>query len=62
IPGVKYDPELGIVGMDVIVNIERPGYRVARRRRAKSKIGRRHRVSREEAVEFIRSRFGVEVF
>ena len=62
IPGVKYDPDLGIVGMDVIVNIERPGYRVARRRRAKSKIGRGHRVSREEAVEFIRSRFGVEVF
>jgi large subunit ribosomal protein L5 len=62
ISGVEYKPEMGIVGMDVIVNIERPGYRVARRRRARSRIGRRHMVTREEAVEFIRSRFGAEVF
>ncbi|KYH38719.1 MAG: 50S ribosomal protein L5 [Candidatus Bathyarchaeota archaeon B23] len=62
LPGVEYDPEVGIIGMDVIVNIERPGYRVARRRKAKAKIGRGHRVTREEAAEFIRRRFGVEVF
>lgn len=61
IPGTRYDPSLGIVGMDVMVNVERPGYRVARRRRAKSKIGHAHRVKREEAVEFIRNRFGTEV-
>lgn len=61
IPGTRYDPNLGIVGMDVMVSVERPGYRVARRKRAKSKIGRRHRVTREEAVEFIRNRFGTEV-
>lgn len=61
IPGTKYDPNLGIVGMDVMVSVERPGYRVARRRRARSKIGRGHRMTREEAIEFIRSRFGTEV-
>lgn len=61
IPGTRYDPKLGIVGMDVMVTVERPGYRVARRRRAKSKIRRSHRVTREEAVEFIRNRFGTEV-
>ncbi|MCW3991826.1 MAG: 50S ribosomal protein L5 [Candidatus Bathyarchaeota archaeon] len=61
IPGTRYDPGLGIVGMDVMVTVERPGYRVARRRRARSKVGRGHRVTREEAVEFIKSRFGTEV-
>ncbi|HDJ95043.1 MAG TPA: 50S ribosomal protein L5, partial [Acidilobales archaeon] len=53
IPGVKYDPEIGIFGMDVCVTIERPGFRVMRRRRARSRVPLRHRVSKEEAIEFI---------
>jgi large subunit ribosomal protein L5 len=61
IPGQRYDPSLGITGMDVMVTVERPGYRVARRRRAKSRVGMSHRVTREESIEFISSRFGVEV-
>ncbi|MFQ6053982.1 MAG: 50S ribosomal protein L5 [Candidatus Bathyarchaeia archaeon] len=60
-PGTRYDPNLGITGMDVMVTVERPGYRVARRKRCRSKIGRTHRITREEAVEFIKSRFGTEV-
>lgn len=60
IPGTKYDPTLGIVGMDVMVSVERPGYRV-NRRRLRNRIGRSHRVTREGAVEFIRDHFGVEV-
>jgi large subunit ribosomal protein L5 len=31
IPGARYDPDLGIFGMDVTAVITRPGYRVARR-------------------------------
>jgi large subunit ribosomal protein L5 len=61
IPGQRYDPSLGITGMDVMVTVERPGYRVARRRRGRSRVGRRHRVTREESIEFIKRRFGVEV-
>ena len=61
IPGVKYKPELGIFGMNVSVFITRPGYRVMYRRRAPSKVGHKHRVKREEAIEFMRSNFGVEV-
>jgi large subunit ribosomal protein L5 len=59
--GTRYDPNLGIIGMDVMVSVERPGYRVKRRRKARSKIGRRHTVLREDAIEFIRNRFGTEV-
>jgi len=61
IPGQRYDPNLGITGMDVMVSLERPGYRIGQRRRAKSRVGRGHRVTREEAIEFIKQRFGVEV-
>lgn len=61
IPGQRYDPNLGIIGMDVMVTVERRGYRIARKRRARSKVGQSHRVTREEAIEFIKNRFGVEV-
>ncbi len=61
LPGVKYDPTLGIFGFDVCVTIERPGYRVMRRRRRKSKIGKNHRVTREEAIKFVQEFLGVKV-
>lgn len=61
IPGQRYDPNLGIVGMDIMATVERPGYRVTRRRRAKSKVSQSHRVKREESIEFIKRSFGVEV-
>lgn len=61
LPGVKYDPAIGIYGMDVIVALERPGYRVARRRRKRSSIGKKHYVTKEEAIEFIRKVLGAQV-
>ncbi|MDW8083748.1 MAG: 50S ribosomal protein L5 [Candidatus Caldarchaeum sp.] len=60
IPGTRYNPELGIVGMDVTVHLSKPGYRVAKRAYRPSKIGSKQRVSSEETIEFLRS-FGVEV-
>ncbi len=61
IPGVKYDPAIGIFGMDISVVLERPGYRVARRRRATSHIGDKHKVKTEDAVEYFRSNLNIEV-
>ncbi|MDP7444036.1 MAG: 50S ribosomal protein L5 [Candidatus Bathyarchaeota archaeon] len=61
IPGQRYNPNLGIVGMDIMATVERPGYRVSRRRRAKSSINQSHRVTKEESIEFIKQSFGVQV-
>jgi len=61
ISGTKYSPELGIIGMDISVALGRPGYKVKRRRRAKSKIGSKHLLTPDEAVSFIKDEFGVEV-
>ena len=61
IPGMKYDPAIGIFGMDVCVTLERPGYRVKRRKRRRSKVGKRHRIKKDEAIEFVKETFGVEV-
>jgi len=61
LPGVKYDPMLGIFGFDVCVTIERPGYRVARRRRKRSRVGKSHRVTREESMKFVEEFLGVKI-
>ena len=60
-PGMKYDPDIGIFGMDVIVIMKRPGYRVARRRVAQRKLPSRHRLSRADSMEFVQKKFGVEL-
>lgn len=61
IPGVRYNPEIGIFGMNVSVVLERLGYRVAKRNRAQGRIGKKHRVNREEAIAFFKENFGTEV-
>ena len=61
LPGVRYDPELGIVGMDVCVAMGKPGYRVKRRRLARARVGKRQKLTREEAIKHIREDFGIEI-
>lgn len=59
--GMKYDPDIGIFGMDVNVVLNRQGKRVARRKKAKGHIPRSHRVTREESIQYIKDNFNVEV-
>jgi large subunit ribosomal protein L5 len=61
IPGIRYDPAIGILGMNVSVLLERPGYRVARRGRRTSRVGKSHFVSREDALSYFKENFGVTV-
>lgn len=61
IPGTKYNPEIGIFGMDVNVVLSRPGYRIARKSRKSAQIGRTHRINKEEAIDFFKQEFGAEV-
>jgi large subunit ribosomal protein L5 len=61
IPGTKYNPDIGIFGMDINVVLSRPGYRIARKSRRSSKIGSTHRINRDEAIQFFKQKYGVEV-
>jgi len=60
-PGMKYDPDIGIIGMDICVNLSRAGGRVSLRKRAVSRVPRRHRITQQEAIEFVKKKFNVEV-
>ncbi len=61
IPGVRYDPDVGIVGMDVAVTLERPGYRIKKRRIRPSPVGRKHRIDPEEAMKWAIKELGVKI-
>ncbi|KAM1455630.1 hypothetical protein ACFXTI_004665 [Malus domestica] len=55
--GIKYDPSTGIYGMDFYVVLERPGYRVGRRRRCKSRVGIQHRVTKEDSMKWFQVKY-----
>ncbi len=60
-PGMKYDPSIGIYGMDVNVALRRPGYRIRTRKIAKHKIPQNHRLKKEDAISFLKEKYGAEV-
>lgn len=60
-PGMRYDPEIGIFGMDVSVAMGRAGYRIAKRRIAQKKLPIRQRLSKDDSMEFVREKFGVSI-
>jgi large subunit ribosomal protein L5 len=57
--GMKYDPEIGIHGMDICVELGRAGYRVRARRVAARPLPRQARVTRDEARQFLVDQFKV---
>lgn len=57
--GMKYDPQIGIHGMDIAVEVGRAGWRVRDRRVGSTHISRHLRASREETRRFLAERFRV---
>ena len=61
VEGAQYDASIGIIGFQVSVTVERPGYRVSRRREKKNTVSPKHRLTRDETVKFMSERFGIKV-
>jgi len=61
IPKVEYDPEIGIIGLEVCITLQRPGYRIKKRRTLQRKIHKKHAIDREEAINFMRNQFNLKV-
>ena len=61
IPGIKYDPKIGILGLDVAVRLRRPGYNISIRSKHKASVGKTHKISVAEAKEYLVKEFGVVV-
>lgn len=60
ISGVKYDPKVGMLGMNVNVSFKRDGLRVALRKGRQSKVPSKHRtVPKGEIIDYIKKEFDV---
>lgn len=61
IPGVNYDISIGIIGMETAVTLKRAGFRIKKRKVGKFNIGRKHLITKEDAINFIKTKFKVVV-
>ena len=54
-----YGMGLGVRGDDELIHLDRtrPGERVAKRRRCKTKVGASHRINRAETIKWFKNRF-----
>ena len=59
IPGMRYNPDIGIFGMNVSITFEKPGYRISKRKLKQKKVPQKHRISKEETMKFMEENFNV---
>lgn len=60
IPDIEYLPEIGIMGFQVTITLERPGFRIKRRSNLQKKIPVVHKISRNDSVDFMKENFGIK--
>lgn len=61
VPEMKYIPEIGIIGFEVCISLERPGFRIKKRKNLKKKIPTKHKISKEEAIKFMQEKFNIKL-
>ena len=61
IPGIKYDPQIGILGLEVSIALARSGFNIKLRSKNKSKVGKKHRISKDDTIKFLTEDFGVQI-
>ncbi len=59
--GLRYDPYTGIYGMDFYVVLKRKGFRVKLRKHKRGKVGNFQKISKEEAMEWFKTKFDAAV-
>ncbi len=61
IPTLPYQREIGIMGFDVVATLKRKGWRIAKRKRLNARIPKRHRISKEETINFFKKNFNIKI-
>ena len=57
---MNYDAEIGIIGLEVAVTLERPGFNIKHKRNI-AQVGKKHRISKEEAIKFMQDNYEVKI-
>ena len=61
IPDVKYDPQIGILGLGISVTLTRPGYSIRKRSKHKASVGKAHVITNQEAKDYLAKEYGVTI-
>ena len=61
VPGVKYDPDIGIMGFQVCITLKRNGFRIKHRALKRHTIPRKHRIKKEDAINFMKGAFNLKI-
>ena len=57
IPGVEYQRDIGIIGLDVTVTFTKPGRRIKLKKIKRVKLPKRQMISKEEIIKFMEENF-----
>merc|ERR1712204_63589 len=55
--GIKYDPSIGIYGMDFYVVLGRPGMNVRHRKRKNGRVGTPHMLHKDDAMKWFQTKY-----
>lgn len=61
VPGVKYNPDIGIMGFQVCITLKRKGFRIKHRMIKKRAIPNDHRIKKEDAIDFMKKNFDLRI-
>jgi len=61
IPEIKYDPKIGILGLEVSIALTRPGFNIKLRSLHKAKVGKNHRIRKNDTIKFLTEEFEVKI-
>jgi large subunit ribosomal protein L5 len=59
VPGIEYDPDIGIIGFEVAVTLQRKGFRIRRRTIKKKSIPTSHKITKDDAINFMKKSYEV---
>ena len=61
IPGIEYDPNIGIIGLETCITLERPGFRIKKRKNEKRKVPKKHGIPKVDAINFMKNKFNIKI-
>ena len=61
VPGLEYDPKIGIIGFQLCITLQRPGFSIKKKVIAPKLIGKKHKITQDDSITFMKEQFNVEV-
>jgi large subunit ribosomal protein L5 len=61
IKDAKYDPEIGMMGLQASITLTRPGFRIRNRKIRSAKVSKTHQIKQEESINFMKEKYSVKI-